>query len=90
MQSEFNRVDAELKAAESTLPEEIRDVYQRIVASKGADALAAVDNGSCGGCFQSQTANMLADLAQGKTVFCRSCGRLLYLPEDRGRSLNKH
>ncbi|MDX1965191.1 MAG: phospholipase [Pirellulales bacterium] len=90
LQAEYQRVDANLKTAEATLPEEYRDPYHRIVHSKGADALAQIENDSCSGCFQQQTANVMNSLLLNKVVFCKSCGRMLYLPEDRGRSLKKN
>jgi uncharacterized protein len=89
LQSEFNRVEANLHQAEAGLPTEWRDPYQRVVKSKGADAMAAIENDSCNGCYQQLTQNQLSDTRMNKIVFCKTCGRLLYMPEDRGKSLNK-
>ena len=44
--------------------------------------MAVVEGQSCGGCFQQITGNMVAELKMNKVVSCRSCGRLLYLPES--------
>jgi uncharacterized protein len=55
--------------------------YQRVVREKGADALAEAGDHVCGGCGQQITANMQSDLVMSRPVFCKVCGRLLYLPE---------
>ncbi len=88
--AEFKRVESLLKESESGLPDDLMTAYERIVKSKGADALAVVESGSCGGCYTTCTANMLSDLRMGKPVFCKSCGRLLYEAENLGQSLKKN
>ena len=81
---EVRRLEADLKEAEAVLPADFRDAYFRIVKSKGSDAMAQVENGTCTGCYQQITQNMHNTLLMGRIVFCQgSCGRLLYLPEDR-------
>ena len=79
LEAEVTRIKADLDAAELELPADSREVYNRIVKSKGAEGMAAVDGESCGGCFQQLTGNMLAELSMGRVVPCRSCGCLLYL-----------
>lgn len=83
LEADVRRLEAELKEAEVTLPPDVRDAYDRGVKSKGSDAMAAVENNSCGGCFSQLTPNTHNALAMSRIVFCQSCGRLLYLPEDR-------
>jgi predicted nucleic acid-binding Zn-ribbon protein len=56
-------------------------MYRRIVRGKGEDALAVVENQCCGGCNQQIPLNMLNQIMLDKPVFCKTCGRLLYLPE---------
>jgi len=84
--SELRRVEANLKVAEENLPDDFRDGYNRVVRSKGRDSMAPIEGESCGGCFQSLTPNMINDLMLSRVVFCRTCGRLLYMPEDRAAS----
>jgi predicted nucleic acid-binding Zn-ribbon protein len=79
--ADVTRLESELVEAEKGLPGEIKADYQRVVRSKGADSLAAVDDGVCTGCGQQITLNMQNELKLSKLVFCKSCGRLLYLPE---------
>ena len=82
LKSELARLEGELKIAEAKLPADFLGNYERVVRSKGEDALAQVVDDCCGGCFQQFTSNMLNDLKMGRAIFCRSCGRLMYLPED--------
>jgi len=84
LKTDIVRLDGELRQAEAALPADVREVYFRVVRSKGDDAMAPLDNDSCGGCSQQLTANMVNDINMARLVFCRTCGRLLYLPEDRG------
>ncbi|MEI8228279.1 MAG: phospholipase [Planctomycetota bacterium] len=79
LETEVARIKADLDSAEGELPVDSREVYRRIVKSKGAEAMAAVEGESCGGCFQQLTGNMLAELSMGRVVPCRNCGCLLYL-----------
>jgi predicted nucleic acid-binding Zn-ribbon protein len=79
--SDIARLEAELRESEATLPDEVRQVYRRIVRGKGEDALAMVENQCCGGCNQQIQLNMLNQIMLGQPVFCKTCGRLLYLPE---------
>ena len=78
---DIERLGQELQQAEASLPADFRRDYDRIVEAKGEDALAEVDGQICGGCYQQFTANMYSDLLMGRAIFCKSCGRLMYLPE---------
>jgi predicted nucleic acid-binding Zn-ribbon protein len=75
----ITRLEAELAAAERGLPADFKADYQRIVRSKGADSLANAEDGVCAGCGQQITLNMQNELKLSRLVFCKSCGRLLYL-----------
>ena len=86
LEGEVRRVRAELETVERDLPDDVREKYARIVKQKGADGMAPLDGQSCGGCFQQITGNMVSDLMLGKIVACRSCGRLLYVPESSRRA----
>src|SRR4051794_24873240 len=82
IRADLTRLEAELAAAEKSLPADMKADYDRVVRSKGADSLAAADDGVCTGCGQQITLNMQNELKLSKQVFCRSCGRLLYLLGD--------
>lgn len=76
----------QIAEAEAIIPIEIRDSYQRVIRQRGADALAIVDEGACSGCFMAVTSQMVNDLINcDKLVFCRSCGRVLYMAEETER-----
>ena len=81
--ADVKRLEAELVESEKGLPDDFRDAYQRLVKSKGSDAMAAIEGENCGGCYQTITSNMFNSLLMSKLVACANCGRLLYLPEDR-------
>ena len=75
------RLESELAEAERALPPDLKADYDRVVRSKGADSLSAAEDGVCLGCGQQITLNMENELRLSKLVFCKSCGRLLYMPE---------
>jgi predicted nucleic acid-binding Zn-ribbon protein len=83
LEVELARASSELKRVETTLPADLRKDFDRIAKARGEDAMAQVEGEVCGGCYQTLTPQMLNQLALGQAVFCKSCGRLLYLPEDR-------
>jgi hypothetical protein len=81
VRTDIAQLETELVDAEKGLPADLKADYERVVRSKGADSLAAADDGVCVGCGQQITLNMENELRLSKLVFCKSCGRLLYLPE---------
>ena len=83
LKADITRLEGELVEAEKVLPAEFRDAYHRIVKVRGEDAMAPIEGNFCGGCQKQITANMMNELAMSRAVFCKTCGRLLYLPEDR-------
>jgi predicted nucleic acid-binding Zn-ribbon protein len=82
LESELARVQDNLARAEQALPIEFQYEYKRMVKAHGEDALAAVEDETCQGCFQRITPQMYDQLRCSKAIFCMTCGRLLYLPED--------
>jgi predicted nucleic acid-binding Zn-ribbon protein len=85
IEADVARLTVELKEAEEALPADFRGSYHRVVAAKGEEALAPVQGQFCGGCHQHVPLNMIQKMMASQPTFCRSCGRLLYLPE--GHSL---
>jgi predicted nucleic acid-binding Zn-ribbon protein len=82
-QAQLQELEAAIVDAESSIPEEDRERYRRTVRQFGADALAACENASCLGCFTAVTTQMLNHLInRDQLVFCKSCGRLLYLGDS--------
>ena len=81
LRADIARLEAELRQSEATLPRDIRDLYNRIVRQKGEDALAIIEGQCCGGCNQQIPLNACNMVMLGQPVGCKTCGRLLYLPE---------
>ena len=80
--AQLQKLETAIIEAEISIPEQERERYSRTVRQFGADALAACENGACLGCFTSVTTQMLNHLINGdQLMFCKSCGRLLYLEE---------
>jgi len=75
-------LQAQVADAEKFLPPDAAGVYLRLVQAHGADALAAVENSCCGSCYVKLTSQNLLELRTGKALFCKSCGRLLYLADE--------
>lgn len=83
LETQLARVTQELQAAEDLLPEDFKPEYLRLAKSMGQDALAPVDAGCCGGCFQTLTPQTIDQLLLDKPIFCKSCGRLLYVADEK-------
>ena len=78
-EADVARLEVELRNAKQQLPNNIRQAYERSVESKGPGGMSAVEDESCGGCYQMLTLNQYNNLKLGRMVLCGSCGRLLYL-----------
>ncbi|QDU26039.1 Putative zinc ribbon domain protein [Anatilimnocola aggregata] len=81
LEGDLGRYSNELADAQNLIEGDFKDNYLRLSKSMGADALAPVEGETCGGCNQSLTPHLIDQLRLNKPVFCKSCGRLLYIPE---------
>lgn len=80
--AQLREIERALAEAETSIPEDLRERYSRTVRQFGADALAAVEDGACHGCFTSLSPQSMSEMISGDVLsFCKSCGRLLYLTE---------
>ncbi len=82
LRAEIDGLNRERALYEEKLPPDFRETYERVVRSKAEDGLAPVDGQYCGGCHQQVPLNSINSLMLGQPITCRSCGRLLYLPEN--------
>jgi uncharacterized protein len=81
LRADIARLEAELKQSESALPPEVREPYKRVVNHLGENALAPVENQCCGGCNQQIPLNLCNKIMTNQPVFCKSCGRMLYMTD---------
>jgi predicted nucleic acid-binding Zn-ribbon protein len=78
---QLQQAQKELTEVETSLAADVRTHYQRLVSARGEDALSAVQGRTCQACYTEITAQSYNELMQGLFVPCKSCGRILYLPE---------
>src|SRR5439155_20097137 len=77
----LNEALKSIREVEAGLPEDVRALYDRLVAAKGDSAMASVQDRTCSACYTEITAQSQNDLLQERLVLCKNCGRILYLPE---------
>jgi predicted nucleic acid-binding Zn-ribbon protein len=79
----FQTRQAELQtaiaSAEARLPENVIAPYRRLAQAYGAAALAEVDGTTCSSCYVSLPPQMVMQVRDGQVLFCKTCGRLLYM-----------
>lgn len=57
--------------------------YNRIKDKHAMNAVVAITNGTCAGCFMQIGPQIVVQISRGTSlVRCPGCGRILYLPED--------
>jgi predicted nucleic acid-binding Zn-ribbon protein len=82
LKQQLDETQAKVKEIEANVPKNVRSVFDRIVKGKGADAFAPVVDRGCGACRTEIIAQQYNELLMGAFVVCKSCGRILYLPEQ--------
>jgi predicted nucleic acid-binding Zn-ribbon protein len=90
LKDQLVKVQKSIKEVESSLPADVRPAYERLVAVRGEDAMAAVQNRTCMACYTEITAQAFNDLMLSQFVLCKSCcpriRQDMYLPLFLGRS----
>lgn len=81
LEGQLKEALGQLKGVEAQIPRDLRPQYDRTINSMGADGFAAVLENSCTECNTDIIRSMELNLRNDELVVCRSCGRLLYLPE---------
>jgi hypothetical protein len=82
LQGELARVNSELEQSEKQIPGEVMVEYRRIIKIKAEEALAPVEDESCGGCYQVLTTQYIDRLRLSVLIRCPNCNAFLYLPES--------
>jgi predicted nucleic acid-binding Zn-ribbon protein len=89
-QAQLQELDDAIVAAEAIIPEEMRDQYRRVIKQRGADAMAPVEDNACHGCYVTVTSQTMNELINAHIlVFCKICGRILYLAEETHNALKR-
>ncbi len=78
-QSQLAELHKAVANAEGRLPENVIVQYRRLAQAYGAAALAEVDGNTCNSCYVSLPPQMVVQVREGQVLFCKTCGRLLYM-----------
>lgn len=79
LQSRLKELQTAITNAENRLPENVIVQYRRLAQAYGPAALAEVDGNTCNSCYVSLPAQMVMQVRDGQVLFCKTCGRLLYM-----------
>lgn len=79
VEEELVLVRERLEAAEKEIPSAAMPDYRRLVEQRGDEALAPIDDDSCGGCYQTLTTNLVNTVRLEYLVRCPNCNAMLYL-----------
>ena len=83
LENDLARLTRECAELEALLPTDVKQDFDRIVGTRGEDGLAELEGEYCGHCNQMINPQMVNDLLMERLVLCKSCGAILYLPENR-------
>jgi predicted nucleic acid-binding Zn-ribbon protein len=86
LEAQLKETLGKVREVEATIPPNLREQYNRGVNALGADAMAAVHDRVCESCHTEITVQSHNELKEDRFVICRSCGRILYLPESTARA----
>lgn len=79
LEKEIQQLQQQIAAAEEIIPGSDRDNWKRLRGAHGANCMAVVEDEFCTACDQKAIAQDLVRIRTGTIVFCRDCGRVLYL-----------
>ncbi|WP_436715713.1 phospholipase [Roseiconus lacunae] len=78
VQNDLDHVRDELVASEKQIPASVKAEYTRLTASRRDEALAPIEDDSCGGCNQILTTQMIDRIRLGFLIECPACAAWLY------------
>ena len=78
LEAQVQRLAAEREAVAATLPEEARELFQRVANFRGSAVAEAVD-GMCGACHLKLRLQVFSDIKRNEEIVqCPACNRILY------------
>ncbi|MCC9603327.1 phospholipase [Stieleria sp. JC731] len=78
VKGDLAHVREELAKAEKLVPASVKSEYVRLSTSRGDEALAPIEDESCGGCNQMLTTQMIDRIRLGFLIECPACAAWLY------------
>ena len=78
VESDLGHVRKELADAEAKVPAAVKAEYVRLTSSRGDEAIAPIEDDSCGGCNQVLTTHMIDRIRLGFLIDCPACSAWLY------------
>jgi predicted nucleic acid-binding Zn-ribbon protein len=81
---QLEQTQGRIKEEEAKVPGNVRSQYDRTLASMGVEAMSPARGRICEACHTEMTVQNYHDLQQQLFITCKSCGRILYLPETPG------
>jgi predicted nucleic acid-binding Zn-ribbon protein len=82
LREDLQRIETEREEAEQLVPAAAKAEYTRLVSARGEEALAPIDDQTCGGCCQMLTTQIMNQIAMSRLVRCPTCGAFLYRREQ--------
>jgi hypothetical protein len=68
----------ELKGVDAQIPDDIKPTYEKLIKTRGADALSKIEVRICTSCYTELTPQNAGEVLRGLFVICKSCGRIVY------------
>jgi predicted nucleic acid-binding Zn-ribbon protein len=79
-QKQLQDVSIERKQLSANIDEDTLSLYERLMKSKGSDAVVSAGTGQCGGCHMKLIPSTMMSVQAGKDLTqCENCGRILYI-----------
>ena len=79
-QKQKEEVITERKSLSTGIDEDLVSLYDRLMKSKGGDAVVSSGSGQCGGCHMKLIPSTMISVQAAKEVTqCENCGRILYM-----------
>lgn len=78
VQEDLQRIELQLGEAEAEIPTAMKADYRRLIEARGEEAMAPIEDESCGGCYQTLTTQVISQVKLNKLTYCPNCNAILY------------